>query len=196
MLRLPLLLATACLAASPLSAAEIEENEPLVMRLIFEDCLGYIRHGRTPFEGLATRPASRAAIAQIPSRAPDREKAVELLSPRYVASWGRDADGRHCLVLTVWSAEQDGLSMRLGVRAKGFLQRVDARARAERLTEAGIADEFSPFSTSYWSEGSTGHDRGPRRPASFSLLASGGDEARGLADAGLIVMGGPPQGRP
>jgi hypothetical protein len=83
------------LAALPLQAAEIEENEPLVMRLIFEDCLGYIRHGRTPFEGLATRPASREAIAELPSRAPDREKAVELLSPRYVAAWGRDGQTRH-----------------------------------------------------------------------------------------------------
>jgi len=81
LLRSRLLLAV-CLGASPAHAAEIEENEPLVMRLIFEDCLGYIRHGRTPFEGLATRPASREAIDQIPRRAPDREKAVELLSPR------------------------------------------------------------------------------------------------------------------
>ncbi|MER2248335.1 hypothetical protein ABS772_00265 [Methylorubrum podarium] len=190
------LLLAACLAAFPAHAAEIEENEPLVMRLIFEDCLGYIRHGRTPFEGLATRPASRDAIDQIPSRAPDRDKAVELLSPRYVAAWGRDALGRHCLVQTVWSAARDGLKAQLGVRAKGFLQRVDARARTEGFTESGIADAFSPLATSFWSDGETGHDSGPRRPVSFSLLASSGDEARGLMDAGIIAMGGPPQGRP
>ncbi|MCJ2029779.1 hypothetical protein MKK50_10265 [Methylobacterium sp. J-043] len=167
------------------------------MRLIFEDCLGYIRHGRTPFEGLATRPASRDALDQLPSRVPNREQAIELLSPRYVASWGRDADGRHCLIFTVWSALRDGLPARLGVRAKSILPRIDARARREGLTESGMASEFSPLATSYWSEGGTGHDRGPQRPISFSLLATGtGDEARGLMDAGVIVMGGPPQGRP
>ncbi|KQQ31281.1 hypothetical protein ASF53_00765 [Methylobacterium sp. Leaf123] len=184
------LLLILCLAALPARAVEIEENEPLVMRLIFEDCLGYIRHGRTPFEGLATRPASREAIDQLPPRAPDREKAVELLSPRYVASWGQDADGRHCLIFTVWSALRDGLPARLGVRTKGILQRIDARARQEGFTEAGIAEAFSPLATSFWSETSTGHESGPLRPVSFSILPTGGDEA-----SGLIVMGGPPQGR-
>lgn len=190
------LLLVLCLAAIPAQAAPIEENEPLVMRLIFEDCLGYIRHGRTPFEGLATRPASREAIDQIPRRAPDREKAVELLSPRYVAAWGRDADGRHCLIFTVWSALRDGLPARLGVRAKDFLGRVTERARAAGLDEALPADTFSPLATSLWSETSTGHDSGPLRPVSFTILPTGGDEASGLMDAGLIVAGGPPQGRP
>ncbi|MBB2963567.1 hypothetical protein [Methylobacterium sp. R2-1] len=190
------LLLAVCLAALPARAVEIEENEPLVMRLIFEDCLGYIRHARTPFEGLATRPASREAIDQIPSHAPDREKAVELLSPRYVAAWGRDALGRHCLVRTVWSAERDGLPARLGVRAKDFLGRVTERARAAGFEEAFPAETFSPLATSHWSEKSTGHDTGPLRPVSFTVLPTGSDEARGLMDAGLIVMGGPPQGRP
>ncbi|MCP1548225.1 MULTISPECIES: hypothetical protein [Methylorubrum] len=195
MLRSWLLLAV-CLGASPAHAAEIEENEPLVMRLIFEDCLGYIRHGRTPFEGLATRPASREAIDQLPSRVPNREQAIELLSPRYVASWGRDADGGHCLIFTVWSAVRDGLPMRLGVRAKDFLGRVTERARAAGLDEAFPADTFSPLATSLWSEKSTGHDAAPLRPVSFTILPTGGDEASGLMDAGLIVVGGPPQGRP
>ncbi|CAA2136458.1 hypothetical protein [Methylobacterium bullatum] len=195
-MRKPWILLAACLAAFPASAAPIEENEPLVMRIIFEDCLGYIRHGRTPFQGLATRPASREAIDTIPSRAPDREKAVELLSPRYVASWGQDGNGRHCLIRTIWQAEHDTRPVRLGVASDGFLQRVDARARAEGLTSSGMADAFTPISVSSWSEGETGHDSGPLRPISFSLVASGADEARGLADAGVIAMGGPPQGRP
>lgn len=192
----PWLLLAACLAALPARAGAIEENEPLVMRLIFEDCLGYIRHGRTPFEGLATRPASKEAIDQIPSRAPDREKAVELLSPRYVASWGRDADGRHCFLQTVWWAERDGLPARLGVRAKDFLGRVTERARSAGFEDTFPADTFSPLATSLWSEKSTGHDAGPLRPVSFTILPTSSDEATGLMDAGLIVMGGPPQGRP
>ncbi|CAO4170557.1 hypothetical protein [Methylorubrum extorquens] len=49
---------------------------------------------------------------------------------------------------------------------------------------------------SIWSEKSTGHDSGPLRPGRFTILPTGGDEAGGLRDAGLIVAGGPPQGRP
>lgn len=192
----PGIVVAACLATFPVRATQIEENEPLVMRIIFEDCLGYIRHGRTPFRGLATRPASRVAIDTIPRRAPDRDKAVELLSPRYVASWGQDGNGRHCLIHTVRQAEPDARPIRLGVRGEGFLQRVDARARAEGLTTSGVAEAFTPVSVSFWSEGETGHDRGPLRPVSLSIVASAADEARGLADAGVIVMAGPPQGRP
>ncbi|MCY1642055.1 hypothetical protein [Methylorubrum sp. SL192] len=45
-------------------------------------------------------------------------------------------------------------------------------------------------------EKSTGYDSGALRPVRFTILAAGGDEAGGLRDAGLIVVGGPPQGRP
>ena len=170
-------------------------NEPLVMRIIFEDCLGYVRHGRTPFAGLATRPASRAAIEQLSARMPDRGNAVELLSPRYVASWGEDPDGRHCFVGTVFAAMEAGVPVRLGVPAAGFLRRVTLRAAAAGLPDAMVADELSPLATSRWSEPETGHDRGPLRPVSMSILATAPADARGIAEAGLIVMGGPPGGR-
>ena len=58
------------------------------------------------------------------------------------------------------------------------------------------AETFSPLATSLGSEKSTGHDSGPLRPVRFTILPSGGDEAGGLRDAGLTVVGGPPQGRP
>ena len=37
--RIPTLIAAALLAALPARAAEVESNEPLVMRIIFQDCL-------------------------------------------------------------------------------------------------------------------------------------------------------------
>lgn len=64
------------------------------------------------------------------------------------------------------------------------------------LDEALPAETFSPLATSLWSEKSTGHDSGPLRPVRFTILPTDGGEARGLRDAGLIVVSGPPQGRP
>ncbi|WP_338662923.1 hypothetical protein VQH23_22600 [Pararoseomonas sp. SCSIO 73927] len=189
------LLAAAILAAPAARAAATESNEPLVMRIIFEECLGYVRAGRTPFQGLPTAPASAEAIARLPSRMPDRERAVQLLSPRYVASWGEDANGRHCYVGSEFAAVQAGLPGRLGVPVKGFLDRVTARAAKEGLRDAALGEEFSPLSISSWSEPETGHDRGPMRPVSFSLLATTPADAGGIADAGLIMMGGPTGGR-
>ena len=189
------LIAAALLAASPTRAAEVERNEPLVMRIIFEDCLGYVRAGRMPFAGLPTRPATATAIARLPAQMPDRDRAVELLSPRYTASWGEDANGRHCYVGSSYEADQAGLPGLLGAPERGFLQRVTARATAEGLTENGVANELSTLALSYWSEPETGHDSGPGRPVSFSLMATTGPDAGSIADAGLILMGGPTGGR-
>ncbi|CAX24783.1 MAG: hypothetical protein MIN69_18775 [Methylorubrum extorquens] len=52
------------------------------------------------------------------------------------------------------------------------------------------------LATSLWLEKSTGYDSGALRPVRFTILATGGDEAGGLRDAGLIVVRGRPQGRP
>jgi len=188
-------IAAVLLAALPARAAEVQRNEPLVMRIIFEDCLGYVRAGRTPFAGLPTRPASSAAIERLPTRMPDRERAVELLSPRYTASWAEDANGRHCYVGSSYEADQAGLPGLLGAPVRGFLKRVTTRATAEGLTQNGVADELSTLSTSYWSEPETGHDRGAGRPVSVSLMATTGPDASGIADVGLILMSGPTGGR-
>jgi hypothetical protein len=175
-----------------LATVPARADEALVMRLIFEDCLGYVRHGRTPFAGLATRPAPPAVIAELPARMPDRDKAVELLSPRYVASWGADAMARHCMVRTVFEAVQAGAPAKLGVKAEGFVSRVDARAKAAGLTQAETAEHFSPIASNLWSEPGTGHESGPLRPVSLSLLATTPPDADGIADAGLFVMADPP----
>jgi hypothetical protein len=38
--------------ACPTAAQDIYENEDLVMRLIFDDCLGFVADDRPPFSGL------------------------------------------------------------------------------------------------------------------------------------------------
>lgn len=195
LLRVMVLIAAALLAAHPLRAAGIERNEALVMRIMFEDCLGYVRRGQMPFGGLKTRPARAKVIETLPALMPGRERAVELLSPRYVASWGQDTNGRHCYVGSSFEAVAAGARALLGVPVQGFLERVTTRAAAEGLTAVGVADEFSPLSTSFWSEPETGHDSGPGRPVSVSLMATTAPDADGIADAGLILMGGPPSGR-
>jgi hypothetical protein len=157
-----------------LATVPARADEALVMRLIFEDCLGYVRHGRTPFAGLATRPAPPAVIAELPARMPDRDKAVELLSPRYVASWGADAMARHCMVRTVFEAVQAGAPAKLGVKAEGFVSRVDARAKAAGLTQAETAEHFSPIASNLWSEP---RDRARERAAAPGQPVAAGDDA-------------------
>lgn len=194
MSRFVALIAAALLCPLPLCASEVQAGEPLVMRIIFEDCLGYIRHGRVPFQGLATRPAHPERIRELPARMPDREKSVELLSPRYVASWGEDMNARHCRVSSSHAAGVAEVPALLGVPAKGFLERVTARAAAEGMREGSVADELSPLSVNSWSEPQTDEGNGARRHVSFSLVATTRADARGMVDAGIIVMGGPPGG--
>ena len=50
--------------ALPATAQEIEENEALAMRLIFDDCLGYVKDGIEPFEGLETSDLTAQEIAR------------------------------------------------------------------------------------------------------------------------------------
>ena len=182
---------TLALGVLPAEATEIKADEPLVMRLIFEDCLGYIREGKTPFEGLDARPASKKAMEVLPTL-PYAAPPLELLSPRYVAAWGSDERNSYCMVRSVWEdiASTDGL---LGVQKDGFISRVSKRAIAAGITEKDDGTDFLPIMSIGFYEPSTGHDTGPLRPITFVILPIEEDEATGLSDAGLLVMGGPPR---
>ena len=187
------LLATAAGSMRAAEAEEVRENEALVMRLVFKDCLGFLRHGRTPFEGLATRPAPEAVRTQFPAAMPDRNQIIELLSPRYAAAWGGNAGGRHCIVMTVldpWPPPGPGL---LGVRPAGFVARVTARAAAAGLRNHPAPDEaFSPLSVTTWGEPETGHEMGPLRPIRVVIMPTSRSEDGRVMDVGSIVAAGPP----
>ena len=186
-----LLIAALLLPARPGRAEEIREDEPLVMRLIFEDCLGFVRHGRAPFEGLATRPVSAGPAEGLPAPLRARGRIVELLSSRYVAVWGIVEDERVCMVQTAAAARRDPAL--LGVRREGFVARVTARAVAEGITKRSPEDAFSPVITNSWS---VPEPRGGKQPLRFALIATAESPDGRLADVGIIVVAGPaPRGR-
>lgn len=182
-----------CPAGASARAAEVEENEALVMRIVFEDCLGYIRNGKTPFQGLHTGPASDEAAKTLHPMMRAYGTVMELLSPRYVASWGEAPDSRFCAVMTVYGITAPG---QLGVRPDAFIARVTERAAAAGLTQAETSGVFSPINSTRWSEPVTGTDANPKRPVSVSIMPTSANADESLLDAGLIVMGGPTLGKP
>ncbi|MGU3492619.1 hypothetical protein ACLBXM_01135 [Xanthobacteraceae bacterium A53D] len=188
-----LLMGLAPCAPAQATEVKIEENEPLVLRLMFDDCLGYMRDGKTPFAGLETRPASEEAMKTVHRNMRAHGTTVELLSPRYVASWGEAPDARFCGIYTVFGVDAPG---KLGVRPDGFIDRVSARAKATGLTIAENSQEFSPVHSTLWSEPETGHETGPKRPVRLSVIPTSANADKSLLDVGLIVMGGPTLGKP
>ena len=169
-------------------ATEIEPNEPLVMRLIFEDCLGYIRDDTPPFSGLITGPAPPEEIANLATELQPHLQSGELLSPRYFAAWGTNEEGRYCMIRTVWSDPLHGTGL-LGVDPDGFLKRVTRRAVAAGLTEYNLAETLSPVMTSDWHE----PEAGETRPATIVLLPTDVNDDETLFDVGLILVSGPPK---
>ena len=188
-----LLLLGCMLAVRPAYADVVKPDEPLVMRLIFEECLGFIRDGRVPFAGLATQPASSQARDEFPSGMPNRDQIVELLSPRYAAAWGSDGSASHCMVRTVLDPALPNVPGLLGVDPVGFIGRVAKRAGAVGLTEHSPEPDLSPLVVPYWSEPETGQDAGPRRPVRIAVMPGGANDARTLLDVGIIIVSGPPR---
>ena len=88
------------------------------------------------------------------------------------------------VALAADTGENEALVMRIIFRDTG-------RTATEGLTESEVADAFSPLVTSFWSEPGPEPDSGPRRRVGLSLIATTPVDARGIADAGLILMGGP-----
>ncbi len=160
----PALSAAAVLLAMaiPSGAEDRPDAEALVMRLIFQDCLGYVRDGSPPFAALALgplRPEVEAGLPEAARRLPDRH---ELLSPRYYTHWGKDGTTRLCVI----SAADDyaRFPALLTVRHEGFLDRVSQRAAAEGLTEHALPERFDMHGTPTWSE--PGND-----PAELRIVA-------------------------
>ncbi|VDC23280.1 hypothetical protein [Pseudogemmobacter humi] len=157
-----------------------QTDEPLVMRLIFEDCLGYVTAKKPPFEGLALAPIPPEAEASLPAASAGIANRHQLLSPRYFAIWGEDEDVRLCMIQTMISSDEPMLL----VETEGFLDRITARAAAHGMTEADVGEEFSPFYTNDWSEPGDDGSTGLR----MVVMPTGGTEDGALADAGLIIV--------
>jgi hypothetical protein len=144
------LLALTLTQGLPAAAQDRVDNKALVLRLIFQDCLGFVRDGRRPFAGLDLAPLRPEVEAALPAAAkalPDRH---QLLSERYFTYWGESGTDRLCVI----SAADDYARFPplLTFRHEGFLARISQRADEERLTDHALPDRFDMFGTPVWSE--------------------------------------------
>lgn len=181
----------ACAFTFSSAGAEPVENEALAMRLIFEDCLGYVAEKKTPFAGLDLQPLDAETYAgALPAGASGITNRYWLLNGRYQAIWGQDAHARMCMVQTAVPSDEP---MLLLVNPEGFLDRIAARAAAAGMTEADIGDgEFTPLYIANWHEPRDDE----KRALSLTVAPTGAVEDGSLVDAGLFIMGADPDWKP
>lgn len=167
--------------ALPAAAQTIAVNEPLVMRLIFDDCLGYVVDKRAPFEGLDMSDLSPEVERSL-LKVERRHNRKHLLSDRYYAIWGEDEHGRHCMIRSV---DDPRLPALLGVQTAGFLDRLSARAAAAGMTEADVDPPiFDALHVHGWSEPGGDNDRELRMTVLPALAPEGSE----VLDIGLIIV--------
>ena len=130
--------AAAILFAVIAAAQTIEENEALVVRLIFDDCLGH----NEPFRGLPSRPLP--GVAEM-SR-------VSLFNGRYKGAWGISNSGITDREYFCSVRSEDSLfaPMVLGVKPDGFLDRVTARAADLGMVNADPTGSFTLNTKHVW----------------------------------------------
>lgn len=141
------------LAAMPVHADSFKESEALVVRLAFEDCLGWVRDGKKPFEGLPIVPLSENDAFLLYPPLYDEVTVVELFSPRYVGMWGQEsATTRACEVIERSLARSDISSNEpmLRVRTDGFIERFSLYAKDNLLTEFNADGVWPPGAFADW----------------------------------------------
>lgn len=159
----------------------IEDNEPLVMRIIFDDCIGFIKEDIAPFKGLSLLPITAEGRDWLPRSRRDKGETRHLFSDRYVVAWGEDNMSRYCMVLTSIPSEKP---MMLGVKRSGFLERLTKRADAIGMTENDLPAIFSPLYTTSWREPL---DDGMSE-LRMVVMPTGGQDDQEMVDAGLIMV--------
>ncbi len=107
----------------------------------------------------------------------DRVGAVTLFSGRYVADWGAGTGDRFCMIRMRPDDTGNRAPAMLGVR-EGISQR--------------DGDAFDPLSITSWHQPDSGHETGPLRPISFTVMPAARDARTGVAEVGIVAMGGPP----
>ncbi len=122
------------ISAGPTLAEQARDNEAMVMRIIFEDCLGFVERDEAPFRGLDLIAISERGKEAFNAAAQASATMRHLFSTRYAAAWGEDEHARYCMIQTVQPPEGP---MRLAVNPDGFLQRMTARASALGMTDVG-----------------------------------------------------------
>ncbi len=182
--RIAIALLGSVLSAFPVAASEprtIENNEPLVMRIIFDDCLGFIQNDIVPFEGLALLPITAKGKDMVRARYTENGAIHHLFSDRYVVAWGEASEDRYCILLTSRPSDK---TMMLGVERAGFPQRLTERADAVGMTENDMPGNFSPLNTMSWRKPDEDDKPGLR----MVVMPTDGMEDQKIVDAGLIVV--------
>ncbi len=169
------------ISAGPTLAEQARDNEAMVMRIIFEDCLGFVERDEAPFRGLDLIAISERGKEAFNAAAQASATMRHLFSTRYAAAWGEDEHARYCMIQTVQPPEGP---MRLAVNPDGFLQRMTARASALGMTEHNLVEPLSPLATNDWREPGTGDLTELR----VVILPTDANEARTLMDIGIILV--------
>lgn len=176
------------LSNSPAMASEpqaIENNEPLVMRIIFDDCIGFIKKDITPFEGLSLSPITPKGTDMLHAGRTGKGEKRHLFSDLYVVAWGQDNRTRYCILLTSRTSDEPAM---LGVTRTGFLERLTKRADAVGMTENDLPASFSPFHNTSWREPDVNGNLGLR----MSVMPTDSSEDQERVDAGLIIVAAEP----
>ena len=130
-IRAVLFLLAALTPALPATAQEIEANEALLMRLIFDDCVGFVKDGLEPFKGLETDDLNPEEREQFKELVEDGGLSIQMVENRtYVAVWGKLENAPTCLITPKSNQISEPL---LTVRKREFIEQATLRALAEGL---------------------------------------------------------------
>lgn len=168
-------------APAPAAAQEPVNSEPLVTRLIFDDCLSYVRDDTAPFAGLSLTPIRPEVDAGLPAPARDLPNRHQLLSDRYYTYWGVHDGKRLCVIGGV--DDYARFPALLSFPVTGFLDRLSQRAAQAGLTDQILPKVFSADEAPVFSE--PGDDPGEARivvmPYEPALEGT-------LVDIGIIIV--------
>ncbi|GAA0483313.1 hypothetical protein GCM10009096_27140 [Parasphingorhabdus litoris] len=168
-------------AASASEVDAIADNEPRVMRIIFDDCLGFVQNDIAPFAGMMLLPITDKGRDVLHPRYATNDSLFHLFSDRYVVTWGEDEEDRYCILLTSQPSHEP---MMLGVERTSFLERLTKRANAVGMTENGMPGPFSPLNTMSWRT----PDEDGKTKLRMVVMPSGGSDDQDMVDAGIIIV--------
>lgn len=111
----------------PTAAQDVGANEAQVMRLIFDDCLGFVTDGTEPFTDMEANTLTRDEQQRLGLFGDQNRSARLINNGTYIAMWGKTEDMRSCVIAT---GERQILAPQLIVRKEDFIAQMTLRAGA------------------------------------------------------------------
>jgi hypothetical protein len=156
------MLFTLALLPLPAAAQDFEANEALLMRLIFDDCVGFVKDGIEPFDGLKTEEPSAEEKSLVELTGKDLSATV-IQNRTYLAWWGTVAGKKACTIFRGVERQDQQTS---GIPLQRLLDQADLRAKDLGL-EITPQDTDSRFVERDWIE--AGVDRRKALTVSMTL---------------------------